>query len=298
LTEDVFKGKEGSLEFEIVGLRGRRLWVDTHAVPFRDAQGEIASLLAITRDITKRKRAEMKVITLNNNLAAHAAELEVVNKELEAFSYTVSHDLRTPLTRISLCCQVIRDLTGDSHDEQWQCYLEDIFLETERMGQLITSLLDLSHIARRELIWEEVNLSEMATLAASELQLSQPERHVTFSIAEGVSAYGDSELLRVVLQNLIGNAWKYTGKKDPVLVEFGVTEVAGERAFFVRDNGIGFDMSKADKLFAPFQRLHNKNEFEGHGIGLATVQRIILRHDGRIWAEGEPGKGATFYFTL
>lgn len=298
LTDEVFRGREGSLEFEMVGLKGRRVWLDTHAVPFRDTHDEIASLLAITRDITKRKRAETKIATLNNNLAARAAELEAVNKELEAFSYTVSHDLRTPLTHISLCCQVIRELTSGRHDEEWQRYLEDIFLETERMGQLITALLDLSHVARRELNRETVNLSEMAGVIAAELRLNQPDRRVTFIIAEGVSVYGDADLLRIVLQNLLGNAWKYTDQQEGAVIEFGITEFAGERTFFVRDNGIGFDMSQADRLFAPFQRLHGRKEFKGHGIGLATVHRIIVRHDGRIWAEGAPGKGATFYFTL
>jgi PAS domain S-box-containing protein len=298
LTREVFRGKEGSLAFELVGLKGRRLWLDTHAVPFRDDHGEIASLLAIIRDVTERKQAEMKIVALNSELATHAAELEAANKELEAFSYTVSHDLRTPLTRISLCCEVIRELMGDRHEGHWQSYLDDISIETARMGQLITALLDLSHISRRELHWESVDLTEMANVTAAELQLNQPDRRATFVIAPGVSAFGDADLLRIVLQNLLSNAWKYTGTKEPAVIEFGITESAGERTYFVRDNGVGFDMNDADKLFAPFQRLHGKEEFAGHGIGLATVHRIILRHHGRIWAEGAPGKGATFHFTL
>jgi len=158
--------------------------------------------------------------------------------------------------------------------------------------------MEFSHIAHRDLVWESVNLSDMAQGIAAELSLNAPPRQVRFTIAQGISARGDAVLLRDALANLMGNAWKYTGKRESAVIEFGVTEVGGEQTYFVRDNGVGFDMSHAGRLFAAFQRLHDRNEYDGHGIGLATVKRIIDRLGGRVWAEGEPGKGATFYFTL
>ncbi|HZV81702.1 MAG TPA: ATP-binding protein, partial [Geobacteraceae bacterium] len=162
----------------------------------------------------------------------------------------------------------------------------------------ISSLLCLSRISRGDLSLATVDLSAMARVIAAELQLVQPERQAVFTIADGGTAYGDAELLRLVMTNIIGNAWKYTGKKETTVIDFGMTECEGERAYFIRDNGTGFDMNQADKLFTAFERLHKKNDFEGHGIGLATVQRIIHRHGGRVWAEGEVDKGATFYFVL
>jgi PAS domain S-box-containing protein len=295
---EVFQGKRGSLEYEIVGLKGRRLWLDTHAVPFCDNKGEITSLLAVTRDITRRKMAELRIVMLNHDLAARAAQLEAVNKELETFSYTVSHDLRTPLTHISLCCQVMSDLCVKKDEDQLQRYIGDIFLSTQQMGELISSLLYFSQLSHRELIWETVNISEHAKAIAAELQLNQLDRRVNFTIAEGVSAYGDEVLLRNVLANLLENAWKYTCNEETADIEVGVTEVESKRVYFVRDNGVGFDMDHAGKLFEAFQRLHENGQFEGHGIGLATVQRIISRHGGRVWAEGAVDKGATFCFTL
>ena len=295
-TKDVFQGKEGSLEYEFLGLKGGRLWLDTHAVPFCNKQGEITSLLAVTRDVTGRKQAETSIVMLNQDLAERARQLEAVNKELETFSYTVSHDLRSPLTRISLCCQVLNEMHVD--DGQLQRYIGDIYLSTQRMGELISSLLHFSQLSHRKLIWESVNLSENAKTIAAELQLSQPERRVNFKIEEGLSVYGDEVLLRNVLANLIDNAWRYTAGKETADIELGSREMAAKQVFFIRDNGIGFDMDQADKLFVPFQRLHDQKGCNGHGIGLATVQRIIDRHGGRVWAEGKVAGGATFYFSV
>ena len=295
-TKEVFQGKKGSLEYEFVGLKGARLWFDTHAVPFCSKQGEITSLLAVTRDVTRRKQAETSIVVLNHDLAERARQLEAVNKELETFSYTVSHDLRSPLTRISLCCQVLNEMHLD--DDQFQRYLGDIYLSTQRMGELISSLLNFSQFSHRKLIWETVNLTETAKTIAAELQLSEPERRVNFKIEEGLSVPGDEVLLRNVLTNLLDNAWRYTSGKELADIELGSREIASKQVFFVRDNGIGFDMDQADKLFVAFQRLHEKKGFKGHGIGLATVQRIIDRHGGRVWAEGKVDGGAIFYFTI
>jgi light-regulated signal transduction histidine kinase (bacteriophytochrome) len=195
-------------------------------------------------------------------------------------------------------CQAIRELCGDKLDETCKDYLREAYNGTWRMNRLIDALLNFSRLAHVETRRETVDLSAMAHEVAAELKLAEPERRVTFLIADGVSADGDAALLRVVLDNLLGNAWKYNGTRDDGIIEFGTTEVDGKPAYFVRDNGAGFDMADADKLFTPFQRLPGAEECRGFGIGLATVERIIRRHGGRVWAEGEPGEGACFYFTL
>jgi len=248
-------------------------------------------------DITGRRKLEEKLEVLHADLAARTAELETVNIELEAFNYSVSHDLRKPLTVINSYCQVLQELCGSKLDDECKNYIQEMYEGTLRMNRLIDTLLDFSRITRVEIRHEQVDLSKLAEEAALSLQLSAPDRRVTFRIAAGIEADGDPDLLRVVLDNLIGNAWKYSGNQEGVIIEFGVTEVKGKPACFVRDNGRGFEMALADKLFIPFQRLPG-TDVEGHGIGLATVQRIIQRHGGQIWAEAEPGKGATFLFTL
>lgn len=250
------------------------------------------------RDITARKRAEKEIEILNATLAARAYELEIANQELEAFSHTVSHDLRRPLTIINGYCQLVQELCSANLDEQCRGYIQEIHDGTLRMNRLIDTLLNFARLTRSELHRETVDLSQMARVVAAELKVGEPERSVTFTIAEGVTVNGDPKLLRVVLENLLGNAWKYTGKREDAVIEFGVTEVDGKPAYFVRDNGSGFDMVYSDRLFAPFQRLPGTSEYTGHGIGLATVQRIVQRHGGRVWAEGEVGKGATFYFSF
>ncbi len=227
-----------------------------------------------------------------------SVELENANLELEAFNYTVAHDLRKPLTVVNCCCQEIQELHGDKLDEQCKRYLQEAYDGTLRMNRLIEALLNFSRMGHIEPCRETVDLSAMAYEVASELKMAEPGRRVTLLIVGGVSADGDANLLRVVLDNLLGNAWKYTGTQDEGIIEFGTTKVDGKPAYFVRDNGAGFDMTDADKLFIPFQRLPCADERRGFGIGLATVERIIRRHGGRVWAEGEAGKGATFYFTL
>ena len=226
------------------------------------------------------------------------AQLQAANKELEAFAYSVSHDLRTPLRGIDGFSQILLDEFQDKVDEQGKTYLHRIRSAAQHMAQLIDDMLNLSRVNRAEMTIQQVNLSEMAQEVADELHDAQPERETMFIIQEGINAQGDGHLLRIVLENLIGNAWKFTSKKTAARIEFGMMLQNETPVLFVRDNGAGFNMEYIQKLFGAFQRLHTIDEFPGTGIGLATVQRIIHRHGGKVWAEGELEKGATFYFTL
>lgn len=256
-------------------------------------------------DITERKRgeearkkAEEYITTLNEKLKRNVEELSSANKELEAFSYTVSHDLRSPLRSIDGFSQEILEDYGDKLDNNGVDTLRRIRAASQRMGLLIDGLLNLSRLSRSEIVRGTVDLSLVAHDIAGDLRKAQPGRAVEIVIAEGLMEEGDERLLYVLMQNLLGNAWKFTGKVAKARLEFGVDQIDGEKAYYVRDNGAGFDMAFAGKLFRPFQRLHDTVDFSGTGIGLATVQRIVHRHGGRVWAEGEVGKGATFYFTL
>lgn len=255
-------------------------------------------LLILVSDITERKRMEQEIEALNTGLASYAAELEAVNRDLEAFNYAVSHDLRSPLTAISGYSQVLLTLGGDRLGEQCRDFVREICRAAEDMNELITSMLEFSRLSRSAITRETVDLTGLAKTVAAQLKMREPQRNAVFTIAEGIPAEGDAKLLKVVLENLIGNAWKYTGRQETAAIEFGIRETGGSPVYFVRDNGPGFDMAHADRLFTPFQRLPGAAGFAGHGIGLATVKRIIECHSGRIWAEGEPGKGASFYFTF
>ncbi len=284
---------------------GELYWESSSISPVFDENGVITHFVAVKEDITLRKRAEEEIRELNLRLEARARELEAakenleaVNRELEAFNYTVSHDLKKPLTNINGFCQVILHLHADHLNEQSRRYLEEIYSATLRMNRLIDTLLDFSRLSRREMVRKRIDLSAMAAEVLAELTLGAPQRQVSCKIAEGITAYGDSGLVRVVLENLFGNAWKYSAEKKKAIIEFGVINHEGKPVHFVRDNGAGFDMSQADRLFTPFHRLHSEQTQTGHGIGLATVQRIIQRHGGRVWAEAKPKEGATFYFTL
>ncbi len=281
---------------------GTLYWVDTVIVPFLDEQDKPWQYLAIRFEITDRKRAEAEIRQLNQTLELRVEErtlqLELANRELEAFSYSVSHDLRSPLRSIDGFGQALLEDYNDQLDEVGQDYLRRIRAATQRMDQLIDDLLMLSRVTRSELNRDWVNLSQLAHLIAQGLEQSSPQRLVLWSIEPDLMAYGDPRLLRVVLENLLDNAWKFTVKQEQAHIELGSYLQEDERIYFVRDNGAGFDMHYADKLFGPFQRLHPSGDYPGTGIGLATVQRIIHRHGGHVGAEAALGAGATFSFTL
>jgi len=287
-----------SLEKRYIRKDGSAVWVNVTVSKVSPTDGGNGYFVAVVEDISERKKAQEEVEVLNMNLAAHASELEAANRELEAFNYTVSHDLRKPLTIINGYCQAIRGQCGDRLDPECIRYLDETYEGTLRMNRLIDALLQFSHLTRGELNRGTVGLCGLAREVALKLSRAEPDRSVSFHITDGITVYGDKEMLRVALENLLGNAWKYTAGKEDAMIEFGVTEREGEPVYFVRDNGAGFDMADAEKMFIPFQRLPGSEKYEGHGIGLATVERIIKRHGGRVWAEGEPGKGATFYFNL
>jgi light-regulated signal transduction histidine kinase (bacteriophytochrome) len=225
-------------------------------------------------------------------------DLEHKNRELESFSYAVSHDLRAPLRRIDSFSRAVQESQGERLDPDGRRFLDRVREASQQMSRLIDDVLYLSRVTRTELREHEVDLSGLASLLLERMREAEPGRAVEARVRPGVTVTGDGQLLRIALENLLENAWKFTGREPAARIEFGMTNVAGEPSYFVRDNGAGFDMAYADRLFGPFQRLHLASEFPGTGIGLATVQRIIHRHGGRVWAEGTPGQGATFHFTL
>lgn len=259
-----------------------------------------AELLANLRlEIDERQQAEQRAQALNQGLRQVIIELKAVNQELEAFSYSVSHDLRAPLRSIDGFSQALIEDCAEQLNPTGQDYLRRIRAATQRMGHLIDDLLTLSRVTRSDMQLESVDLSRIASRLCTHLQQAEPQRQVEFTIQPELVAKGDARLLQVLLENLLNNAWKFTSKHLEATIEFGATpQENGIITYFVRDDGAGFDMTYGKKLFGPFQRLHGGHEFPGNGIGLATVQRIVYRHGGRVWAEGAIEQGATFYFTL
>ena len=294
-------GEVWSEEYRYRTAEGSYAHILERGVVIRKA-GKPVRMLGAMLDITERKRAEEEIQKLNQELERRViertAQLEAANQELEAFSYSVSHDLRAPLRAIDGFSMILQESYGDKLDAQAHNYLERVRAATQRMGHLIDDLLKLSRTTRSEMCITTVNLSELVCTIAKGLEETAPERKVTFSIAPQMVVHADASLMRVVLENLLGNAWKFSGKRAEARIEVGSTTNAGETVYFVRDNGAGFDMKYADKLFGAFQRLHSVTAFDGTGVGLANVQRIIHRHGGRVWAEAAVDQGATFYFTL
>jgi PAS domain S-box-containing protein len=267
-------------EIRCLAKDGSCRWLLWNAAPHPEEQ----LIYAVAHDVTERKQAE--------------AALVAANQELEAFSYSVSHDLRAPLRAVDGFGQALEEDCAERLDETGRRHLERIRSAARHMGQLIDALLRLSRVARMELRRSAVDLSRLARVVARDLEERDSGRKVEFAIGGNVRATGDANLLRVVLENLLGNAWKFTGKREDPRIEFGVETGGGGPVYSVRDNGAGFDMQHAGKLFSPFQRLHAASEFPGTGIGLATVQRVVHRHGGRVWAESAAGQGTTIRFTL
>jgi len=301
-----------TMEKRYIRKDGEVIWINLTASMVREADGTPRYAISVVEDISARKRTEQALRDSEESVRLLAAELaqrvsdvtertaqvEAANRELEAFSYSVSHDLRSPLRAIDGFSQALLEDCAPQLDVAGRGYLVRVREATQRMGELIDGLLSLSRLTRSELHVTSVDLSALARELVDALQRSDPTRRVTFVIAPQLEAVADAGLLRVVLDNLLSNAWKYTSHQERAHIELGRAAAAGSLAYFVRDDGVGFDMAYAGKLFGAFQRLHTTDEFPGSGIGLATVQRIIHRHGGRVWAEAAVGRGATFYFTL
>ncbi len=286
-------GRRQPVQFEEY-FETRDVWLEIRAYPTKEGMS------VFFHDVTERHRSQEEISRLNEQLKHHAAELEAMNAELEAFSYSVSHDLRAPLRSIAGFSRALEEDCGPQLTSDGLDYIDRIRRAAGRMGQLIDDLLNLSRVTRAELHFEPVDLATMAREVVEDFRVADPDRAAKVSVQLPMAAltFGDPRLLRIVMENLLSNAWKFTGNMNEARIEFGIEASERRPVYYVRDNGAGFDMIYARKLFGPFQRLHSAHEFPGTGIGLATVHRIILRHGGRCWAEGLPGKGATFYFTV
>jgi PAS domain S-box-containing protein len=289
-------------EWRVIRPDGTTRWLFGRAWVFKDETGKPLRMVGANIDVTERKHAELEVLRINAELELRVEQrtlqLEAANRELEAFAYSVSHDLRAPLRGIDGWSLALLEDYGALLDDGARQYLNRVRAETQRMGNLIDDMLQLSRVNRGEMKLHPVDLTAMATRIAGRLRDAQPERSMEFVIEPELAAFGDGRLIEIALTNLFSNAVKFTGERDKAFIEFGRLEKEGEMAFYVRDNGAGFDMAYAGKLFGAFQRLHKVSEFPGTGVGLATVQRVVRRHGGRVWAVASVNHGATFCFTL
>ena len=289
--EDAFPRPDGTTD-----------WLSWEVRPWRRADETIGGIIIFSELITERKQTQEQLQRLNAELEervrTRTAALETANRELEAFAHSVSHDLRAPLRGIDGWSSALLEDCGEQLDAQGHKYLDRVRSEAQRMGMLIDDLLHLSRVGRAELVLGTVNLTSLAETLIARLKEANSDRIIEFIVAPQLTCTGDARLLEIALTNLLNNAVKFTGPRASARVEFGQTECEGHRTFFIRDNGVGFDMAYARLLFAPFQRLHKTSEFPGTGIGLATVQRVVHRHGGHIWAEARVGEGTTIYFTL
>lgn len=300
--QEVLKTRERQVnESLLTHVSGRKMLRETIKGPVHDREGNVIGIFGISRDITESRRMAEELHRLNEELERRVAErtarLEAAMREQESFSYSVSHDLRGPLRHINSYTAIIQEDFGSELPPDATQYMDRIRNSSRTMGDLIDDLLELSRVGRSELVKVPVNLSQMAPTIIAELQEADPERRVEFVVDPGLEVCGDRVLLGQMLENLLGNAWKYSTPRDCARIELGKEVCEEWEAFFVRDNGVGFDMAYKDNLFGPFQRLHG-SEFEGTGIGLATVKRIVERHGGCVWAQGAVDQGATVYFTL
>lgn len=286
------------LEEWVIWPDGGEMWVLTTKVPLRNSDGQTIGIFGISHDITERKRAEQAIRQLNADLEKQAEKLQVANKELEAFSYSVSHDLRAPLRAIDGYTRILLEDYEPLLDAEGQRVCGIISREARRMGQLIDDLLAFSRLGRKEMYSSKIDMRALAVSVLNELIKEEDRKRIDFHVGKLPSIQGDSSLIRQVWVNLLSNALKFTSKKEGAVIEVGSKQSRDETTYFVRDTGAGFDMEYANKLFGVFQRLHSESEFDGTGVGLAIVQRVIHRHEGRVWAEGEVDKGATFYFAL
>jgi light-regulated signal transduction histidine kinase (bacteriophytochrome) len=274
-------------------------WIAAQGRVFRNDKGDPIKMMGVVTEITERKRAEEEVKGLNEALQEHARQLAAANKELEAFSYSVSHDLRAPLRHMDGFAELLQKNSVQLLDERNRRYLTIILESAKQMGQLIDDLLAFSRMGRAEMLNSSVNLDQLVQEVILGLKLDIEGKDIVWQVSPLPNVAGDPSMLRLVFMNLISNALKYTRTRSQVRIEIGhYSEPSGELVVFVRDNGVGFDMQYKEKLFGVFQRLHKSEEFEGTGIGLANVHRIIQRHGGRTWADGKVDEGATFYFSL
>jgi PAS domain S-box-containing protein len=293
--------KTGKVQSNEIKTADGRYWNITGS-PVCDDSGIVIGVVETALEITDRKKIEEELQKLNTELERRVRErteeLETLNKELDAFSYSVSHDLRAPLYNIDGFSRALLEDYSESLDAQGRDYLDRVCQASRRMDELIEDLLKLSRVTRQEMHREKIDLSVLSASYLSLLQEHEPDRKVKCIVAPGIVVTGDASLLRIAMENLLGNAWKFTKKLDQAQIEFGTLKQNGSTVYYISDNGAGFDMTYADKLFKPFQRLHEQDEFAGTGIGLSIVARILQRHGGAIQAEGAIGRGATFYFTL